>query len=101
VELAEKIGNRPAAKKLGLEESNIRDWRKRKGELEKMPGYKMTKRHAKPKWIKLETTLAEWFLDRQSRKLYVTTNMVKEKGMEIAAKMGIYFIDLLRLYISW
>jgi transposase len=88
IRLAETIGNRPAAKRLGLEESNVREWRKRKSELEQLPANKRTKRHAKPKWMDLEVMLAEWFLDRKRRELYVTANMIKEKGMELARQNG-------------
>ena len=89
--LAEKDGNRPVSRQVQLDESVIRQWRKKKSkisELTKATGHsgKNSKRcrlsggGRKPANVEGEEELADWIILKREQHLRVTCKMVAEKA---------------------
>ena len=57
IKFAEAHGNRAAQREFGINKSNIRDWRKKKDRLEKLPKSKMADRGSKAHHPALEEEL--------------------------------------------
>ena len=63
VEYAERHDNRSAGREFDICEKLIRDWRKKKAELQSLPGSRRSQRPGiKPYWPELEDKLNDWVL---------------------------------------
>ena len=83
VECAEKESNRPAAKKFGIDEKRVREWRKKKRELAQLPSKEKRLEGAgrKPLLPETEEELEEWIEHLRARNLRVTrSSMYTEEG---------------------
>ena len=82
---AEKISNREAKRKFGVEESCIRDWRKNKSKIEQLS--------SKSLWLpggghkacfpSMEDTIAAWIDSQRSCNLRVTRSAIQHKALEL------------------
>lgn len=78
LELAERCGNREAARRYKLNESSVRCFRRQKHELVKLQKEgKSTNRHAAPHWPKLEKELEKW-VEMQKAKCSSSKLKIKE-----------------------
>ena len=78
VQLAIKNGNRRAARKCGVDERRVREWKKQKDQLESAKGKKkkLEGGGCKPAVPDLEDELAEWIDDLKAKNLCITCNNI-------------------------
>jgi len=69
IQFAEQNSNRAAERVFGVSESNVRLWRKSKGNLEKMPRLKRANRGKKAAWPELEVDLLSWITEKTNNVL--------------------------------
>ena len=82
VEEAEKTSNRGAGRKFGVNEKLVRDWRKKKDELMKLPRTAKSARPGmKPHWPELKNKLHEWILDKRLNGLGISEAKMMAKEM--------------------
>ena len=84
IHFAEENGNRAAEREFGVSESNVRLWRKSKGNLEKMPQLKQANRGKKAAWPELEVDLLAWITEKQNNGLAILPSIVRLKALELA-----------------
>lgn len=60
IDLAVEEGNRAAARKLGINESMVRHWRRKSGELSQCKKTIKAFRSKKSRWPKLKDVLEDW-----------------------------------------
>ena len=65
IALAEEKGNRVGAREFEVDESMIRDWRKKKPQMKKLPKHQRTCRGGKAKFLHLERTLKDWVISQR------------------------------------
>ena len=81
ITFAEEHGNRAAERNFGISESNVRLWRKKKYELEKMPKDKRANRHGDTPFKLLESDLCAWISEIRSRGLTVSRMSIRAKAL--------------------
>lgn len=86
---AEKVGNRGAARELGVDERCIRRWRSEKSVLINMPKTKRSRRSGTAHWPELEEVLEKWFLEQREKGFSVSTVKIRLQARKIAANLGI------------
>ena len=86
---AEEKGNRAAAREFEVDESMIRDWRKKKPQIIKFSRRQRTCRGGKTKFPHLERTLKEWVISQRESSRAVTTVMIRLKAKELATQMNL------------
>lgn len=87
---AEEIGNRAAARRHDVDESCIRDWRKKKASLESAHKEKRAFRGPKTgAYPLLETQLVKFIEERRSRGHAVSTEMAQMEALRLAREMNI------------
>lgn len=90
VAAAEQIGNRAAARKNDVDESCIRDWRKKKDSLEAANKDRRAFRGPKTgAYPHLETQLAKFIEEQRSRGHAVSTEMAQMQALKLAREMHI------------
>jgi hypothetical protein len=85
VEFAEKNTNRGAAKTFNVDEKRVREWRKQKSEIEKVPSKKKRLEGAgrKPLLTDVEDQLQEWIESLREKNLRVTRSSIMCKALEL------------------
>ena len=84
---AEAFGNRAAGREFGVNEANVRLWRKNKDRLMKMPRTKQADRGLKAQFPKIENHLLEWVTDRCLQGIAVSTMEARLQARIIAQKL--------------
>ena len=88
IEMAEKCGNRAAGHEYSVNEKLVRDWRKKKAELEALPrGKRSLRPGVKPHWPELENKVTEWVLDKRLNGIGLSWTMICLKAKLIAREM--------------
>ena len=65
----------------------IRDWRKKKPQMKKLPKRQRTCRGGKAKFLHLERTLKDWVISQRESSRAVTTVMIRLKAKELSTQM--------------
>lgn len=86
---AERESNRDASRMFGIDEKNVRNWRKMKHVLQNMNSRQMARRKGQCKWPDLERQLKDWVTQQRLRKERVTTVHIKLKAKLLAGEQGI------------
>lgn len=89
VKYAEAFGNRASGREFGVNEANIRLWRKNKDRLMKMPRTKQADRGLKAQFPEIESHLLEWVTDRRRQGIAVSTMEARLQARIIAQKLRI------------
>ena len=89
IKFAEAHGNRAAQREFGINESNIREWRKKKDRLAKLPKSKMADRGSKAHHPELEEELMAYVTDRRRRGVGVSTRELRKEAKKIAKRQKI------------
>ena len=87
VKYAEAFGNRAAGREFGVNEANVRLWRKNKDRLMKMPRTKQADRGLKAQFPEIESHLLEWVTDRRRQGIAVSTMEARLQAHIIAQKL--------------
>lgn len=88
IEFAEKNSNRSAQRQFDVNEKLVRDWRKKKVELESLPKSRRSQRvGAKPHWPELEEKLHEWVLEKRMNGIGLSGTMVRLKAKSMAREL--------------
>ena len=89
IKFAEAYGNRAAQREFGINESNIRDWHKKKDRLEKLPKSKMAVRGSMAHHPALEEELMSFLTDIRRRAVGVLTGQLCKEAKKIAKRQKI------------
>ena len=89
VAYAEAQGNRAAGREFTISEANIRQWRKQKDRLQKLPKQKKAERGSTAHHPELETQLLAWTLDVRQQGIGLTTTEIRIKAKILAEQMAI------------
>ena len=73
IKFAEAHGNRAAGREFGVGEASVRDWRRMKDRLAKLPKTKQADRGSKAHFQQVEEQLLEWVTDRRRQGIAVST----------------------------
>ena len=65
IKYTEEHGNRCAGRQFNVSEASVREWRRKKSQLETMPKKKMADRGSKTHYPQIEETLLSWVRDRR------------------------------------
>ena len=84
INFAESNNNCAAARKYGVSEKLVRDWRKAREKLSKMPKAKCADRGRACSWPNLEENLKKWILDQRQSGFIVTRNAIRLKAKTLA-----------------
>ena len=88
IDSAEKT-NRGAGREYGVNKKLVRDWRKKKNELMKMPQTAKSARPGmKPHWPELESNLHQWVLDKRMNGIGVSGTMIGLMAKKMAKDMS-------------
>ena len=86
---AEAHGNKATQREYGINKSNIREWRKKKDLLTKLPKSKMADRGSKAHHPALEEELMVFVSDRRRRGVGVSTRDLRKEAKKIAKRRKI------------
>ena len=90
IAFAEEKGNRAAERKFSVSEKLVRDWRKQKSKLKKMPQKRRADRPGgKPHWPELEAQLVSWIQENRNNGIGLCGSMVRLKAKLFAKEMDI------------
>ena len=89
VDFAETNGNRITARQFGVDESNVRLWKKSKLQLDKMPKSKRANRGRIAFYPNLEKQIIEWITDCRSQGIALNTIQIRLKAKLYAKDMNI------------
>jgi hypothetical protein len=85
-EYAQEHGNRAAERMYGVNEMNVRRWRKNMDLLKSMPSLKKADRGSVCKYPEMETSLVAWITDCRERGDSIGTRDIRLAASEIARK---------------
>ena len=86
VSYAEAHGNRAAGREFNMNETNVRQWRRLKDRLQKMPRSKMADRGSSAHFPELEAELLQWVTDRRLQGYGISTAELRLQGQHLAKK---------------
>ena len=86
ISYAEAHGNRAAGREFNMNETNVRQWRRLKDRLQKMPRSKMADRGSSAHFPELEAELLQWVTDRRFQGYGVSTAELRLKGLHLPKK---------------
>ncbi|CAL9695003.1 unnamed protein product [Knipowitschia caucasica] len=89
IELADKEGNRAAARKLGIHESMVRRWKGQRDELTLCKKTTKAFRGQKSRWPELENILEDWVTTQRADSRGVSTMQIRLKAQTIATEKNI------------
>ena len=89
VKYAEAFGNRAAGREFGVNEANVRLWRKNKDRLMKMLRTKQADRGLMAQFPEIESHLLEWVTDRRRQGIAVSTMEARLQARIIAQKLRV------------
>ena len=89
VVMAEEVGNRAAAKRLGINEKNVRLWRKDKAKISSQRKSQKSARFSKPHWPEMEEEVNAWVSKKRQSGLPVSQTMVRIEAKKIAKRLHI------------
>jgi hypothetical protein len=89
IEYAENNGNRAAARHFGCNEASVREWRKSKSVIQKMPSDKRCLRRGSVKSTELEQKLKSWIVEKRKQSLKVSTVMIGIQAKLLAPDFGV------------
>ncbi|XP_017276655.1 telomere-associated protein RIF1 isoform X1 [Kryptolebias marmoratus] len=89
IDLAAQEGNRAAARKLGVNESMVRCWRRQREELIECQKTRKAFRGQKSRWSELEDVLEDWVYTQRAGGRGVSTVQIRLKAKSIACQMNI------------
>ena len=81
---AEAHGNRAAGREYSINEANIRQWRKQKERLQKLPSTKMAERGSSAHFPELEADILKWVTDRRLQGYGISTAELRLKAILMA-----------------
>ena len=84
IQYVEQHGNHSAQREFGVDESNIRLWRRSKENLEKMPRLQSANRGRKAAWPRLEQDLMAWITEKRNNGLTIFPAIIRLKAMELS-----------------
>ena len=85
VEFAEKNSSRSAEREFDVNEKQIRDWKKKKAELQSLSASCRSQRTGvKPYWPELEDKLHQWVLEKRQNGTGLSGTMIRLKAKAIA-----------------
>ena len=88
ISYAEVHGNRAAGREFNMNETNVRQWRRLKDRLQKMPRSKMADRGSSAHFPELEAELLQWVTDRRLQGYGISTTELRLKGLHLAKKQN-------------
>jgi hypothetical protein len=86
ISYAEAHGNLAAGREFNMNEINVRQWRRLKDRLQKMPRSKMADRGSSAHFPELEAELLQWVTNRRLQGYGVSTAELRLKGLHLAKK---------------
>ena len=89
VSYADAHGNRAAGREFTIDESCIRQWRRQRSRLEKMPSTKKADRGTSEKFPQVEQQVYDWVSERRLQGIAVSTVEIRLQGRLIAKKLGL------------
>ena len=89
VSYADAHGNRAAGREFTIDESCIRQWRRQRSRLEKMPSTKKADRGTSEKFPQVEQQVYDWVSERHLQGIAVSTVEIRLQGRLIAKKLGL------------
>ena len=89
VEMAEASNNSAAARELGVNEKQIREWRKQKSLLSEMPKTKRARRSGAPHHAEMEKDLNDWVLEKRQNGYIVSRTHIRLQALKLL-KSGKY-----------
>ena len=89
IRFAKAHGNKAAQREFSINESNIRDWRKKKDRLEKLPKSKMADKGSKAHHPVLKEELMSFVTDRRRRAVRVSMRELRKEAKKIAKRQKI------------
>ena len=95
---AEAHGKRAAGREFNVGESSIREWRRMKERLKKMPQTKQAERGTSAKYPEVESGVLEWVMDRRNWGIAISTTEIRFQAILIAKQKK---IDDYKGYVSW
>ncbi|MCU7901008.1 MAG: hypothetical protein KZQ66_02470, partial [Candidatus Thiodiazotropha sp. (ex Lucinoma aequizonata)] len=87
IKYAEAHGNRAAGREFSVGESSVRDWRRMKDRLAKLPKTKQAERGSKAHFPEVEVQLLEWITDRRRQGIAVATIEIRLQAKMIANRL--------------
>ncbi|CAC5369508.1 unnamed protein product [Mytilus coruscus] len=87
VAYAEAHGNRAAGREFTIDEKNVRNWRKLKERLQKMPKTKKANRGSAPHFPDLEKALMPWVTDRRQQGFALSTTELRLKAIHLSKSL--------------
>ncbi|KAJ1193088.1 hypothetical protein NDU88_002394 [Pleurodeles waltl] len=84
VSRAEKSNNSIASREFGVDEKQVREWRKMKADLEKIPKAKKARRGLRTPYGALETELHKWVLECRQNGYCVTRMGIRLRALQMA-----------------
>lgn len=91
VDSAEKTTNRAAARKFGVDERRVREWRKNKAGLQDLPKKKRRLEGGGRKafYPEMEDEILAWIEGCREKNLRVSRSSVQKRAVEVASAQGI------------
>ena len=89
VEFAQSTNNSAAARKYGVNEKLVRDWRKNSDKIKALPRTKCADRSGKCQWPELEENIAKWVEENRSSGYVVTRTQIIMEAKQWANKNGV------------
>lgn len=86
---AEKSNNSAVARKFGVNERQVREWRKNKDMLLKMPQKKKARRGGSVCFSKLEEALNSWILEKRKNGFIVTRTCIRLRALHLSKDLNI------------
>ena len=88
IQVAEAEGNRAAARKYDIAESNVRRWRADKENLNEAPKQQKARRGKSAKWPEMEEELLNWVKEKRQEGCAISTTSLRLKAKTIAKAAG-------------
>ena len=89
IKFAEEHNNSAAGREFGIYEKLVRDWRKLRNKLSRIPKAKCPARVNVHKYPVLEKKVAEWARDHRHNGYVITRSAIRLHALILARKMGI------------
>ena len=89
VKFAEAHGNRAAGGEFGINQASIREWRKKKDRLKKLPKTKQAERDSKAHFPEVEAESMTWIEDQRRQGIAVSTAEIRLQASQVAQRLKI------------
>ena len=88
-------------KKYGISEKNVRDWRKKKESLSKMPSCRCANRGKSCKWPHLEKKVEEWVTNNRNAGYSISRGAIRIFALKETKNLGIPEFVASAYWCSW